>query len=89
MEELLEQMIESIKVEIRAIKNNLVSPSVDLDLLYEVTEYKEQRLKLTKEEIVGIWKAALLEAREIQKDDEISDEDFMQGVVGYDNRRSC
>ena len=85
----MEQMIESIKVEIRAIKNNLVSPSVDLDLLYEVTEYKEQRLKLTKEEIVGIWKAALLEAREIQKDDEISDEDFMQGVVGYDNRRSC
>ena len=77
MEELLEQMIESIKVEIRAIKNNLVSPSVDLDLLYEVTEYKEQRSKLTKEEMVGIWKAALLEAREIQKYDEILDDDFM------------
>lgn len=73
----MEQMIESIKVEIRAIKNNLVSPSVDLDLLYEVTEYKEQRSKLTKEEIVGIWKAALLEAREIQKYDEILDDDFM------------
>ena len=73
----MEQMIESIKVEIRAIKNNLVSPSVDLDLLYEVTEYKEQRSKLTKEEMVGIWKAALLEAREIQKYDEILDDDFM------------
>lgn len=73
----MEQMIESIKVEIRAIKNNLVGPSVDLDLLYEITEYKEQRSELTKEEIVGIWKAALLEAREIQKYDEISDDVFM------------
>ena len=73
----MEQTIESIKVEIKAIKNNLVGPSVDLDLLYEVTEYKELSSELTKEEIVGIWKAALLEAREIQKYDEISDDDFM------------
>ena len=76
MEELFEQTIESIKVEIKAIKNNLVGPSVDLDLLYEVTEYKEQCSKLTKEEIVGMWKATLLEARKIEKYDEKPDGDF-------------
>lgn len=62
-----EDELKSLLIEVKVIRDNLMGPSVDLDLLIEEVKYKEQGLDL--EDRLLLWKGLLGKALKIQGED--------------------